>query len=75
MFQFETSDFAFCQKPVILYVIRGIEMAERNPAVERLARWIIRMATQLMTDDTRWEIWVGGKGQQFTCKYTVYEDP
>lgn len=45
-----------------------------NP-VERLARWIIRKAPALMTDAVRWEILIVGKGDQYTCKVSVYEDP
>lgn len=45
-----------------------------NPAIERLVRWIISRTTMLMTDAVRWEIVVSGKGREFTCRYTVYED-
>lgn len=47
----------------------------RNPAIEKLVRWIISRATMLMTDAVRWEIVVSGKGPHFSCKYSVYEDP
>lgn len=45
-----------------------------NPAIERLVRWIVSRATMLMSDAVRWEIVVSGKGREYTCRYTVYED-
>lgn len=47
----------------------------RNPAIEKLARWVISRATRLMVDAVRWEIVIKGKGSDFSCGYTVYEDP
>lgn len=49
-------------------------MPEQNSAVQSLARWVIKRAAQLMTDATRWEILIVGKGDKYTCKYSVYED-
>lgn len=47
----------------------------RNPAVEKLVRWVIYRATRLMIDAARWKIVIDGKGDKCTCSYTVYEDP
>lgn len=46
-----------------------------NPAIERLLRWVVSKATMLMVDAVRWEIVISGKGSQYSCRYTVYEDP
>jgi hypothetical protein len=47
----------------------------RNPAIEKLVRWVIAKAVMVMTDATRWEMLVQGKGDKYTCKISVYEDP
>lgn len=47
----------------------------QNPAIEKLARWVIRRATMLMATASRWEITIMGKGSDVSCRYTVYEDP
>lgn len=47
----------------------------RNPAIEKLVRWVIAKAVMVMTDATRWEIVICGKGDKYTCKVSVYEDP
>lgn len=50
-------------------------MSDRNPAVERLARWVISKTSKLVTEPARWEIQIVGKGDKITCKLSVYEDP
>lgn len=47
----------------------------RNAAVERLLRWLVGKAAELMVDARRWEIVIAGKGEHYTCKVSVYEDP
>lgn len=47
----------------------------RNPNIEKLLRWVMSKAAILMTDATRWELVICGKGDKYTCRVTVYEDP
>jgi len=46
-----------------------------SPDVERLVRWVIKRLAPLMADATRWKVEIAGKGPDYTCSVTVYEDP
>lgn len=49
---------------------------EQTQAIEKLARWVIKIATQMVNRGpaARWELHVHAKGHKITASYTVYED-
>lgn len=49
-------------------------MLDKDLAIERLAKWIVRQAGALMTGGRRWQIHIDGKGARFSVSYTVFVD-